>query len=59
MTVVGTMLVEFRGSLQSVTYRRTDDDCEFWFADEYMNDLPLTPQERRAIRREIVGGENA
>lgn len=59
MTVVGTILVEFRGSLEPVAYRRTDDDCEWWFGREHMNDLPLTPQERRDIRREIVGGENA
>lgn len=52
----GSLTIEFRGALAEVLYRRTSDgDVDWQFAMDKLNDTPLKPQERRDIRREILG----
>ena len=58
MMVVGTLLIDFRGARAEVIYRRTDDDVTWWFSHERLNDIPLSAQEWRDIRHEILGGGN-
>jgi len=53
----GTFTVELRGALMEVVYRRLiDGDIQWEFCEDRLNtSLRLTAQERRDIRRVILG----
>lgn len=46
--------VELRGAIVEIHYRRTADDVTYWFAQDFINDMPLKPHERERIRQEVL-----
>ena len=50
-----SMTIQFRGAFVEIIYSRTAGDCEWWFADDSLNDVALTGRERQEIRATVLG----